>query len=161
MAHVKAAVGRLAAERHDVDGGWLVRTPDLPLVWTLNGLHVTVPGDADLVTSMAEHHQGAMAYRHVVVDDDATGAAVASALGGSWTVAREVFMVLDAAPAGGRVAVEELGEDDMVALMRRWLAEDHPDMSEAGYAQMEQYHRRDGRLWHERRLGARDGRGAP
>jgi GNAT superfamily N-acetyltransferase len=162
VAHLQLAVGRLAGEMRTVDGGWLVRTHDLPLVWTLNQLHVTVETGPETVLAMADHHQGDMAYRHVVVDDDGTGAEVASAVDRSWRVERELLMVLDASPepvpAAGLV---ELREDEMVSLMRRWLVEEHADMSEPGLVQLEQYNRREGRLWHERRLGVRDRLGAP
>jgi GNAT superfamily N-acetyltransferase len=162
VAYLRKAVGAVAGEVRDVEGGWLARTDDLPLVWTLNQLHVTSVMDARGVLALAERHQADMAYRHVVVDDDATGAQVADCADASWTVERELLMVLDASaePVTG-TAVTELTEEEMVALMRSWLLEEHAGMTEAGLGQLEEYNRREGRRWNERRLGERDRFGVP
>jgi len=46
--------------------------------------------------------------------------------------------------------------------MRRWAAEEHPDIV-AGVAveQLDEYNRREGRLWKERRFGILGGDGTP
>ena len=163
VAYLRKAVGAVAGEVRDVEGGWLARTEDLPWVWTLNQLHLTSVVDAPGVLALAERHQAGMAYRHVVVDDDATGARVANAVDASWKVERELLMVLDASPAPPQppepvtgAAVTDLTEEEMVALMRGWLLEEHAELTEAGLGQLEEYNRREGRRFSERRLGVRD-----
>ena len=160
VAYLRKAVGSIAGEVRDVEGGWLARTDDLRLVWTLNQVHVNAVMDATSVLDLAERHQADMAYRHVVVDDDVTGAQVAEAVDASWKVERELLMVLDASPEPPEpvtgAAVTDLTEEEMVALMRSWLLEEDAEMTDAGLGQLEEYNRREGRRWHERRLGERD-----
>ncbi len=58
-------------------------------------------------------------------------------------------------------AVTKLSEEQMLALMRRWTAEDHPDISGDGLDQLEEWNRREGRLWKEQRFGIVDKKGSP
>jgi GNAT superfamily N-acetyltransferase len=159
--HIERSIRRVAGQMHAVDGGWLARTPDLPRVWTLNQLHVDVPAAAGRVLALAQRHQAGLGYLHVVVDDDTSGAALAAAVDASWKVEREVLMVLGSPPPGGRVAVEELREDEMLELMRQWYLEEHAEMTADGLDELAEYNRREGRVSHERRLGARRANGAP
>jgi GNAT superfamily N-acetyltransferase len=98
------------------------------------------------------------------VDDDASGAHMASALGGTWTAECEVLMVLPGAPApiAGAGAVVGVGEVDMLRLMRRWHRDEHPGIGAEALAQLDEYHRREGRVTGERCFGAAcaDGRSA-
>ncbi|HTT86518.1 MAG TPA: GNAT family N-acetyltransferase, partial [Acidimicrobiales bacterium] len=100
---------------------------------------------------------------HVVVDDDEVAKGVEQDVGAAgWVVDTEVVMALSAPPDRGTdsTAVEELGEEETLELMRRWLLEERPATPAEGLEQVTEYNRREGRLWEERRFGVRDERGA-
>ena len=140
-----------------VAGGFAVSTPDLPLVWTLNQVHLAGAIGYDAAVAVAEQHQGHLPFRHIVVEDAGDGALAAAFAAGGWVVDRVVVMALER-PADRDVAADgvvELGEEEMLGLMRRWLAEDHPGESGEGFDQVGEYNRREGRLWHETRFGVR------
>lgn len=159
LAHVHAGRRQLAGDSRDVAGGFVLRTADLPLVWSLNALWVTGPLDAAAVEALADATQDDLPYRHVVVGHEETAAAVAGPLtAAGWRMEREVFMALGRPPpvvAADDPAVVELDEAAMLGLMARWLVEDHPAITPAGLAQVQEYSRREGRLYAERRLGVR------
>jgi GNAT superfamily N-acetyltransferase len=72
-------------------------------------------------------------------------------------------MALAEQPAGEAAtsAVGELNEVQALSLMRRWTEEDHPGISAEHLDQLEEYARREGRLWRERCFGVVGGDGAP
>jgi GNAT superfamily N-acetyltransferase len=144
--------------------GWGARTHELPHVWTLNQLCVTEPGSPEEVIALAEEHQAGLPYRHVHVEDEATGRRLAAPLADAgWRVDREVLMVLDA-PADRIVdtaRVVDLSEEQMLGLMRRWGIEERPQISDAEVDEVSEYNRREGKLWNERLIGALDDAGSP
>jgi GNAT superfamily N-acetyltransferase len=151
----------LADSWEPVPGGWSMRTGDVPLVWTLNQVRVTDPVTVDDLVEVADLCQADLPYRHVVVRDAATIAAVEPALvERGWRVEHDVVMALsrrDADAPDPRVI--DLSEDEMLSLMSSWLTEERDDVSAAGLAQVLEYNLRDGRHFDERRLGARDADG--
>jgi GNAT superfamily N-acetyltransferase len=162
-AQLGLTVRALAGHSTDLDVGWAVQTNELPLVWTLNQLCVTERASPDVLFDAAEDAQRRLPYRHVVVRHRASAeAAVASAQARGWRVERDVLMALDRATARkhpiGEVA--ELTEDQALELMGSWLCEER-EMSEDGLAQVLEYNRREGALWHEQRLGILDDDGTP
>jgi GNAT superfamily N-acetyltransferase len=164
LGHLGRTVRALSGEARALDAGWAVRTPALPLVWSLNQLHVTGPAAPAEVLALADEHQGDLGYRHIEVEDPGTAHGLEALAGpGGWRVEHEVVMVL-AGPPDRRVdtaAVIELDEEAMLALMRRWAAEDHPGITPVGLDQLDEYHRRKGRLWGERVFGIPGDDGAP
>lgn len=146
-----------------IDSGWLVRTPELPLVWTLNQVHLREsPIVADAI-SLAYGHQSALTYRHIVVEDETTRELDRSFEDAGWRVDTEVVMALTE-PADREVdtsSASQLSEEQMLDLMGQWIVEEHPDISAEGIEQVEEYNRREGRLWGERRYGAVDSVGSP
>lgn len=156
--HLDETVRLLADETREVDGGWLARTMSLPLVHTLNQLHLDRPISPSEVIARADDLQRDLAFRYVLVNDAASGRAAEEELTGSgWRVEREVLMVLSppAADPPEPSGVSELREDEMLALMRRWLEEEFPQASREELDQVDEYNRREGLLWNERRLGRR------
>lgn len=142
---------------------WGVRTPSLPQVWTLNELHVTGAVPVEEVLALADTHQEGMSFRHVEVSDETAARAFEEhARAEGWTVDREVVMVLEprtvpSDPEG----IVVLDEGEAMGLMRRWLAEDFPTMSDAVRGQLEEYCLGEGRLWGEQVLGRLDAQGRP
>jgi GNAT superfamily N-acetyltransferase len=163
LESLRRTLGSLAKEMLPVKHGWVLRTPSLPQVWSLNQFRVAdalTPADAVV---LAEEYQIHQSFRHVVLEDVSAVDENAEQLGADWQVNREVLMTL----AGGADrdadanAVIELSEEQGLALMRRWAAEDHPEISTEGLEQLEEYNRREGRLWSERRFGVLGDDGNP
>ncbi len=144
--------------------GWFVRSRSLPLVWTLNQIRIAEPATFDDAVALANRYQAGLPYRHIVVEDGPTGERLEDAFrAAGWRVDREVLMAL-AEPPDRDVdtrTVTVLSEEQMLALMRRWTAEDHPDISVDGLDQLEEWSRREGRLWKEQRFGIVDKKGSP
>lgn len=159
LEQVRRTVQTLADEVRPVGPGWIARTHALPMVWTLNQLRITEPVAFADAVALADEHQGGLPYRHIVVEHDPTGHDLeALFLADGWKVEREVFMALaeqpDAPDATGTVSV--LSEAQALTLTRRWMAEDHPGISSEALDQLDEYARREGRLWKERRFGVLD-----
>lgn len=152
-------VAALADEVQATEIGWVARTPLLPLVHTLNQVHVDSPASTDRVLELSHAYQSELGYRHVVVDDAGTARRLEQVLiPKGWTCERLVDMVLLALPDREveTTEVTELGEEEALALMRSWGIEDRLDVDEDTVNQLAEYNRREGRLWGERRLGVRD-----
>jgi GNAT superfamily N-acetyltransferase len=163
LDYLRQTVESLADEVRPIPVGWQARSRSLPLVHTLNQLHVTGPSTAPLILAAAEEHQGDQPYRHLVVDDEGTASLLVAELEGStWKVDREVLMAVLADPDRevGADGVGELSEDEMVAIMRRWHVEEGFDTAPGVLDQLDEYNRREGALWNESRFGVRGESGA-
>lgn len=158
--HLLRTVAALA-EVHDVEVGWVASAPGLPLVHSLNQVHVTTAAPPDDLLGLAERHQRDLGYRHLVVDDATSASSLADGLEG-WKVEREVLMALSGGPSRPVDAsrVSGLDEDEAGALMRRWLEEEGFGAKPGVVDQLLEATLREGRVWTEQRLGVRDGRGA-
>jgi GNAT superfamily N-acetyltransferase len=161
---LRESVATLADETVEFEAGWVARTRSLPLVWTLNQLHVTHPVGAGTLLEAAERFQGDLRYRHVVVEEEARPTSLEAGMtAAGWMTDREVLMSLGA-PADRVVdtsEVVELDEGEMLGLMRAWLSEERPGTSAEGLDQVAEYNRREGRLWEETAFGLRDESGTP
>jgi GNAT superfamily N-acetyltransferase len=171
-----AALARVLASLHDtlagvvdelvpIDAGFVGRTRSLPHLWTVNQVNITGGASVDELVALGEEHQADLAFRHVVVDDEAVGRALAAPLSEmGWQVGRMLHMVLGPQAPARRVetaGVVELGEEEMVDLMRLWLVEERRAEPVEVLDQVAEYNLREGRLWNEVRLGVRDGAGVP
>ena len=164
LEHLRDTVWSLADEVKDVGPGWLARTPSLPEVWALNQLHITSAASPGDVVALAEEHQAELSFRHLRVDPEGTALELAAPLGGAgWKVDCEVFMALmgRAVREVPTEAVVELSDEQMARLMRRWLHEDFPYVEASRLDQVDEYTRREGKLWGERSFGILDDGGAP
>lgn len=159
-AHLRRTVAAIA-DVTETEIGWTARSTVLPLVHTLNQVHVTEPCAASDALALAESQQSHLGYRHLVVDVPGVAAALAAAVTG-WKTDREVLMALGAVPAHGvdTTRVTDLSEEETAALMRRWLEEELTDAGTDVFEQLAEYQRRESRVWDERRLGMRDAGGA-
>jgi GNAT superfamily N-acetyltransferase len=164
LTELRANVAALAADLRPVGPGWIVRTPSLPLVWTLNQLRITKPSSIRQVIDLAERYQAELPYRHVVVEDDGTASQLRDALSpDGWRVDREVMMALKvgADRSVDAASVMELSEAQMLHLMRRWRTEEHPGISCDALDQLDTYSLNEGRLWEEVCFGVLDVNGDP
>ncbi len=162
LEHLRRTLEFTAEEMRPIGPGWLVRSPSLPLVWTLNQIRIREPANFGDVVALVKKYRAELPYRHIVVEDGSPGQRLEDAFGAAgWRVDREVLMTLAEAPDRDvdTSTVTKLSEKQMLALMRRWNAEDHPDISVDGLDQLEEYSRREGRLWKEQRFGIVDEEG--
>jgi len=134
------------------------------LVWSLNQLRITEPTTFAAALALADEHLAGLPYRHILVENESTATLLEGPFrAAGWTVDCEVLMALAESPDKDvdTSSVVELSEEQMLVLMRRWIAEERLDISAAGFVQVEEYNRREGRLWKERRLGIVDGDNSP
>jgi ribosomal protein S18 acetylase RimI-like enzyme len=147
-----------------IEGGWVARAPSLPLVWVANQVRVSRPIGYAEALALAEEHQRELPYRQLAVDHEASARRLERAFrAAGWEVGREVIMALTR-PADREVdtgAVIDAPEEDALALVRRWLAED-PDLDETdeGLDQVSEFNRLTWRARDARRLGMLDGDGS-
>lgn len=147
-----------------IDGGWVARASSLPLVWVANQVRVSRPIEYGEALALAEEHQRELPYRQLAVDDEASGGRLERAFhADGWEVGREVIMALTRPPDRevDTGAVIDAPEDDALALVRRWLAED-PDLDETDESldQLREFNRLSWRAREARRLGMLDGDGS-
>jgi GNAT superfamily N-acetyltransferase len=164
LEQLRDTVWSLADEVKDVGPGWVSRAPSLPDVWAVNQLHITRAASPAEVMALAEQHQGDLSFRHLRVEPEATARELETALhGAGWKIDREVFMALMGRPNREvpTDAVVPLSDEQMATLMRRWLREDFPDVETERLDQVDDYTRREGKLWAERGFGILDDAGAP
>jgi GNAT superfamily N-acetyltransferase len=145
-----------------IDGGWLVLTPSLPQVWSLNHIRLGAnAGGGDAPTTYkaalerAEEHLAALPFRHLVADNDALGQALASPLRREgFGAEREVIMAASGLPQkrARSAAVMEPDEEAMAAIERRWYGEDGRVTADAVEHLLEAG-KREQRVWHERHFG--------
>ena len=152
----------LADEVVPVGSGWLLRTPSLPWVWSLNQLHLTGPTTLAEAAALADEHQRAMPFRHLTIEDDPSDGELERAFrAAGWNADREVYMVLGVAPAprdAGKIV--DLDEEQATALLRTWIVEEHPDIGARG-EQLVEAARREAELWGERCFGILADDGTP
>lgn len=169
LACLEATVRQLAERATELSGGWAVTTPGLDHVWTINQVHLSAPFAPATALELSEAHQHDLPYRHLVMEDEATAEQLARAVATApqrWHHERLALMVLapgsrgPAPAARGDGQVVELSEAETEHLMRRWLGESLPGAL-AYLGQLEEYSRREARLWAEQRLGLRTVDGAP
>jgi ribosomal protein S18 acetylase RimI-like enzyme len=159
LEQLRRSVRTLADEVRPVGPGWVARTHALPTVWTLNQLRICEPVEFTAAVALADEHQGGLPYRHIVVDHDVAGQDLEAAfVADGWRAEREVLMALAERPDAPDVqnTISMLTETQALALTRRWMAEDHPGISADSLDQLDEYARREGRRWNERRFGILD-----
>jgi GNAT superfamily N-acetyltransferase len=149
----------LAETVSPIDGGWLILQPSLPVVWSINQVRVACPIDYDGALALTEEHLGELPYRQLVVEDQASGEALEQAFrANGWKVDRNVTMVLVREPERDvdTGVVLEPDEEEALALMTRWSAED-PELKLSGdpLRQVVEFTRLEWRARSAVRLGVR------
>ncbi len=164
LEHLRRTVQSVADEVIPLGPGWVARTRSLPEIWSLNQLRLISSTTPDEAVALADEHQSDLTFRHIVVDHDPTANELGSNLGSNgWKVDRLVMMVLVAEPDHevGTGAVVDLDAEQMLALMRRWRAEEQRDIEPSTLEQLDEYNRLEAALWHECAFGVVGPTGSP
>lgn len=150
----------LADEVVEIEEGWVIRTPSRPEVWMLNHVRVTRPLSYERAVGLCTRHLPEARFDQLYVDEPAGTAALAEEFRREgWEVDGELHSVLLGEP-DRRVATDaviEPGEDEALALMERWIAEDETlKLTPDGLRQLVEVNRDTWRVRQARRLGVRD-----
>jgi GNAT superfamily N-acetyltransferase len=160
LAFMRAGLAATADAVRPIDTGIVVSTPSLPAVWAVNQVRVAEALTFDELVDLADQQLAGSEYRQVAVEHQATGPQLENAFRAArWKVERDVVMVLSG-PADRRAdtsVVDDAGEDEMLALMRRWYEHDEPTTTEV--EQLVEFGRREARRLGDRLLGVRSGDG--
>jgi GNAT superfamily N-acetyltransferase len=127
LAFQRGTLQLIADEVTALPEGWVIRTPSLPLVWSLNQVRVAGPIDAGDAIALVDRYFGDFPYRQLTVEHDATGARLEGELAGQgWRIGCEMTMRLAHGPDRevDTSTVFDAPPTDVVGLMRRWMRED-------------------------------------
>ncbi len=154
----------LVAERvRKIPEGWVMDTPSLPLVWSLNHVRIAKPVSYEHALELCSMHHPKRDHVHVHIEPDAAGELLASRFrADGWEVEVNLHLALarESSPAVETSAIIEPGEDEAEALMERWWAEDETLELTAGVSrQLLEYNTSTWRARNARRLGIRLGDG--
>jgi ribosomal protein S18 acetylase RimI-like enzyme len=146
----------MAEELVLIDVGVVLSTPTLPTWWHVNHVRIRQPVEFEQALALADEHLSALPFRHIVIEDDATGARLEQLFrAAGWKLERDLLMVvsgdLDRSP--DPIAVIEPDEEQVVAAVRRWHLEEKPDASARELSQLERYARLEAHSLHEHQLG--------
>jgi GNAT superfamily N-acetyltransferase len=126
LAFELESIALIADRTTAIPEGWVARTPSLPAVWDLNHVGLTEPVELADLEAVLEREQGALPFRHLVVQHEPTGQRLERELPArGWKFERNVLMVLRREPDRGldTSAVVEADLGDALGLMRRWTGE--------------------------------------
>jgi GNAT superfamily N-acetyltransferase len=151
LAFQRETLSRAAdrVEHHPL--GYVLVTPSLEAVWSLNALVVERPPPGltlDGLDAALDEHLAGGRYASAVLHDDALAERLApEAAERGWKVEREVVMELRREP--DRVVdtsgVREATKDEVMALMSSWFAEEHAEHGEETLRQLDEYAEREWR----------------
>lgn len=164
LEFLRGSVEALAEEIVEIPEGWVVRTPSVPVVWSLNHVRIDQPIDFQDAVALAERYQSGSGFRQLFVDHEPSGEAIAGAFrAAGWEVDVEVRMELvrEADRLVDTSSVIEPAEPEAETLMERWFAEDETlHLTREGMRQLLEYNTLTWRARNARRLGIRldDGR---
>jgi hypothetical protein len=160
----RGTLGLVAETVSPIEGGWLILQPSLPVVWSVNQVRVARPIDYAEAVALVDEHLEDLPYRQLAIEDQASGETLEQSFrADGWRVDRNVTMALarepDRALDIGRVI--EPGEEEALALMRRWSVED-PELKLSGdpLRQVVEFSRLSWRAREALRLGVAGGNGA-
>ena len=146
-----------------IDEGWVVRTPSLPAVWTLNHVLDTTAVTYRQAHALCQKHLPDAGFEQLFVEHEATGAGLAETFRGhGWEVDTEVHMALARPPdrESQADAIIEPGVEDTLSLMARWMREDDTlHLTEAGVRQLVESNRVTWGVRNATRLGVRGAAG--
>jgi ribosomal protein S18 acetylase RimI-like enzyme len=117
----------LPVEVHEIPEGWVVRSRAWPGVWMLNHVRVTSEVTYEQATELCRRYLSDSNYDHLYVEHQGSGQALVQRFRQEgWKVDVEVNSILSGEPDRpvDTGAVIEPDEDEALALMKRWLAED-------------------------------------
>ena len=161
MAFLRANLAKTADEARPIEAGYVVLTPSLPAVWSVNQVRVALPLGFEPVVALAEEQLASTRYVHIVLENQEAGPELEEAFrAAGWKSEREVLMLLSAEPdrEADTSVVIEADEDEVAEVMRRWYSEDHLRSGEL--EQLTEFSRRESRACGDRLLGVRSTDGA-
>jgi ribosomal protein S18 acetylase RimI-like enzyme len=155
----RRTVELVADQVRQLEEGWVVRTPALPAVWALNHVRVDTEITPERALALCRDHLDDLGYHQLYVDHEASGRRVAGALRpAGWEVDVDVHCVLIREPdrVADTTAVVEPTEEEALALMQRWQAEDRTlSLTQDELRQLLESQRLSWRARQARRLGVR------
>jgi GNAT superfamily N-acetyltransferase len=160
LRSLRSATTTLADELVTIDAGFVVRSTELPDWWDLNHVRITRPVSVQELLGLVEEHQRGLSFRQVVVEGTAGEGLEAPLRAAGWKVARNLLMALAGMPDRPPNPVELIEPDGerVVATMRRWHLEAHPDASAEELEMLAYYARIEADGLGDRLLGV-EGRG--
>lgn len=148
-----------ADEVRSIPEGWLARTPSLPEVFFLNGVWAEARMSYEDLAALCERHREGVMYDQLYLDEQAGGRELEPEFrAAGWEVDVEVHSVLTGAPDRNvdTTAVIEPRQEESLALMERWIAEDETlHLTPAGVRQLVEANRRTWPLRNAQRFGVR------
>ncbi len=158
---MRAGVAAVADAARAIDVGIVLSTPSLPAVWAVNQVRVTATLTFEELVALAEDQMAGFDYRQLAVEDQRNGPELEQAFrAAGWRVERDVIMIHSAAPErpSDTSVVEDVGEDEVLGVLRRWYEGDEPTPAEID--QLVVFGQREARVLADRLLGVRssDGR---
>jgi GNAT superfamily N-acetyltransferase len=160
LAFLRANIEKVADEVRPIEAGLVVRSPSLPAVWAINHMRLAVPLAFAPLVDLADQQLAECRYVQIVVENQDAGPGLERAFReAGWKTDREVLMVLTAAPDrdADTGVVTDVGEDEVLELMKRWYAED--ELARLALDELTEYSRREARACGDRMLGVRSSDG--
>lgn len=161
LAFMRRTAELAADDVRALEAGCVVRTPSLPMVWSLSHLRLSGPTTYTEALELAEEHLGDLPYCQLAIEHEASAELLEGPLRArGFKPDRELLMALarpadrEADPSG----VVEVQEDEVSELMRRWVADDDTMTAEA-LDQVVAATSREGRVRTARNLAIRDAGG--
>lgn len=149
----------LPGEVREIREGWVVRSPTWPGVWMLNHVRVATEVTYEHAAELCHRYLADANFDHLYVDHQDSGSALAERFRQEgWEVDVELSSILNGEPdrCVDTGAVIEAGEDEALALMERWMAEDETiNLTPDELAQLVEANRLTWRARAARRLGVR------
>lgn len=150
----------VADEFRRIDQGWVLRSPSRRDVWMLNYVHLVREVGYEDAVQLCRKHLSGLRFEQIHVDERAGGGSLAATFSDhGWEVDVEVHSVLRSEPdrRADTAGVIEAGEDEALALMKRWMAEDETlKLTEEALHQLVEANRAIWRARGARRLGVRE-----
>jgi GNAT superfamily N-acetyltransferase len=160
LAFLRVHLAKTADELRPIDGGYVVSSPSLPAVWSINHVRVTLPLGFESIVELADHQMRRSRYLQIVLENQRSGPALEERFrAASWRTERELLMVLSAPPDrdADTSIVIDADETEVAELMGRWFGED--ELDPGALAQLVEFSRRESRACGDRLLGVRSSDG--
>lgn len=157
-AFLDRAVGLTADSVREIEGGWAIVTPSLPLVWSLNEIRLVRPVAPQTALDLADKHLADVPYRHLLAEDELGQALEHPLRTKAFAVEHEVVMAIVDRPdqtssRSPAPQVIEVDEQALLPIERRWLQEDERITTADAISQLLDAGLREGRALGERQFG--------
>jgi ribosomal protein S18 acetylase RimI-like enzyme len=159
----RQTLAMVVEEVKPIEGGWVVRSAELPDVWVFNNVQIEADVSYDEAVGLCRRHVPGSSFDHILILDDRVGSHLSDTFRREgWDVDVDVHSVLAKEP--DRVAdtdgVVEAGEEEALELMGQWLKSDPTlHLTQVELAQLREGNRRSWAARDARRLGIRDEQG--